>query len=515
MKRPLPIPEPETPYFRGGVLFVRELLQIPLPQRPTVQEFFEYLAPPHRPLKFTVFDGVEAQNTLSPSQIDMREIVVLNARILSCRKVWRIGARTEFVYVGKLEVGDDEFVFETKWPVPLGRRKVVVIPEVRGDEKKKQIVLNVIGFENDAIISSDGWVPHDLNDIRALFPLLVGEDVNVALAILSLASRLNLNRDFWIMGLIVQGESSSGKSYLVSQVIRPFQLLNRVEEFTRYTGPYLERKFRGRNMDEVILVIYELSENTPQQLHLSLSEGRLRVGLVDRETGQAIEYEFEGMPFLISTTPLEALRPDLRNRVIVTSIDESEEQTRRILQFETMMAQDGVYAKKLRDDAESFARRFAGYFRELKPAYVVVPFAEKLYERLSFHTTKLRRDWKKLLALLQASALLFQHERKVEEVDGVRVVYADHRDLRNLIAIMPAFAQTLQNLTEPQRRLLSLLSTEFAVTTRQIAQSALQAGWAISPRRIRQILEELEALGYVVVDRESREHKYLKLRDAP
>jgi len=281
---------------------------------------------------------------------------VLNARILTCKKVWRISARTEFVYVGKLEVGDDEFVFETKWPVPLGRRKVVVIPEVRGDEKKKQIVLNVIGFENDAIISSDGWVPHDLNDIRALFPLQ-GEDVNVALAILSFASRLNLNRDFWIMGLIVQGESSSGKSYLVSQVIRPFQLLNRVEEFTRFTGPYLERKFRGRNMDEVILVIYELSENTPQQLHLSLSEGRLRVGLVDRETGQAIEYEFEGMPFLISTTPLEALRPDLRNRVIVTSIDESEEQTRRILQFETMMAQDGVYAKRLRDDAESFARR--------------------------------------------------------------------------------------------------------------------------------------------------------------
>jgi hypothetical protein len=68
----------------------------------------------------------------------MREIVVLNARILTCKKVWRVGSSTEFVYVGKLEVGDDEFVFETKWPVPLGRRKVVVIPEVRGDEKKSK-----------------------------------------------------------------------------------------------------------------------------------------------------------------------------------------------------------------------------------------------------------------------------------------------------------------------------------------------------------------------------------------
>jgi len=71
MKRPLPIPDPETPYLREGVLFVRELLQIPLPQRPTVQEFFEYLAPHHRPIKFAVFDGVEAQDTLSPSQIDI------------------------------------------------------------------------------------------------------------------------------------------------------------------------------------------------------------------------------------------------------------------------------------------------------------------------------------------------------------------------------------------------------------------------------------------------------------
>jgi hypothetical protein len=145
----------------------------------------------------------------------------------------------------------------------------------------------------------------------------------------------------------------------------------------------------------------------------------------------------------------------------------------------------------------------------------VVPFAEKLYERLTFYNTKLRRDWKKLLALIQASALLFQHQRRAEERDGIRVIYADLRDLQNLLTIMPAFMSTLRNLTDAQAKVLSYLSKDFAVTVRDITQKALEDGWAVSPRRIRAILEELEVLGYIIVDRDQRPYRILKLRDAP
>ena len=57
-----------------------------------------------------------------------------------------------------------------------------------------------------------------------------------------------------------------------------------------------------------------------------------------------MEYEFEGQPFLFSTTPLEGLRPDLRNRLIVTSVDESDEQTNRIIEFQTRLAADAELA---------------------------------------------------------------------------------------------------------------------------------------------------------------------------
>ena len=463
------------------------------------------------PLKSIKFDGVEAVGEVRPDHF-LRYIPV-TANVLSCRKVWEVTdkvTRPSFHYVGVCEVGEDRFRFVSRVRVPEGRRRLVVFPTVEGGRKPRP-VLKVLGFENEQRFDTE-WRPSGPQDVRSCFPTLVGEDVNAMLLVLALASRLNLNRDFWVMGLVLQGESSSGKSYLANQVLRPFTLLGRVEEFTRFTGPYLERRFKGRNMDEVIFLIYELGDNTPQQLHLTLSEGRLRVGLVDKETGEAIEYDFEGMPFLLSTTPLESLRPDLRNRVIVTAIDESEEQTKKILKFETELAADGMAAKKLRDEAEALARRFAGFFQGLRPAAVVVPWAEKLYERLTFYETKLRRDWKKLFALLQASALLFQHDRKVEERNGVRVVYADRRDLENLLYVMPAFTQTLRNVTEAQKRMLDILEGTFEATAREIVEKALKTGWKVSARRARAILEELEALGYVVISRVGRENKYTKVR---
>ena len=491
-----------------GVINVAKILR-----DPTVNPKDLYEASPE--IRQVIFDGSELKNEITPA--DLNQVVAANARILSCKKVWRIYEQNGFqqikiVYVGKLEVGNDTFIYESRIPVPTDRRKVLISPAIH--EKKNRVYVRLIAAEQQQDLNTD-WAPESLTDLRACFPMLVGEDINVYLALLSLASRLNLNKDFWVMGLVIQGESSSGKSYLLQNILRPFAYLNRVEEFTRFTGAYLERKFRGRNMDEVILAIYELQEDTPQQLHLSLSEGRLRVGLVDRETDTAVEYEFEGMPFLASTTPLESLRPDLRNRVIVTAIDESEEQTKRILNFETLLASDGFKAYQLRKEAEEKARQLAAYFKKLQPAIVVVPFAEKLYERLTFYNTKLRRDWKKLLALIQASALLFQHQRRAEERDGIRVIYADLCDLQNLLTIMPAFMSTLRNLTDAQAKVLSYLSKDFAVTVRDITQKALEDGWAVSPRRIRAILEELEVLGYIIVDRDQRPYRILKLRDAP
>ena len=469
-----------------------------------------------RPIRCVRFDGVEAVARLEPQHYEV--YVPLAVKIISCKRAWRLERPDRppaTHYAGVLEVDGERFRYTSIMPLPLGRTRVVAyLTSERVGMKRLRPVIQVLAPEEPSRVAASEAL-RSLDDVRACFPRIVGEDVNIKLAILALASRLNLNRDFWIMGMIVQGESSSGKSYFTDEVLRPFKIMNRVEEFSRFTGAYLERKFRGRNMDETIIVIHELFENTPQQLHVSMSEGRLRVGLVDRETGEPVEYEFEGQPFLFSTTPLEAIKPDLRNRVITTSIDESDEQTRRIIEFETRLAADGMLGLILRDQARAGAERLAAHLASLKPATVVVPWADRLREALTFYSTKLRRDWKKLLALVQASALLFQADRRAEERDGVRVVYADRRDLENLIAVMPAFTHTILNVSDAQKRVLDLMDQVGAseYTTSALVHWALQSGWKVSAQRLRAILNELETLGYIVIERSSgRENKYTKVR---
>jgi hypothetical protein len=452
---------------------------------------------------------------------DFGKYRLIEANVVSCRLILNFREQengeqviTSF-YGGVVVVGTEKFRYHSKFRIEPGKKLLLAWPRIAKTKKGLRPVLDVLAVERPREFPVT-LVPKSLDDLRNCYPNIVGEDVNVKLALLALASRLNLDKDFWVMGIVVQGERSSGKSYFVANVLEPFAMLNRVEEFTRFTGAYLERKFVGRNMDNIILVIYEMPEDAPQQLHLTLSEGKLRVGIIDRETGEPHEFAFEGLPFLFSTTPLEGLRPDIRERVIVTSIDESDEQTSRIIAFQTRKAADYSFAERIREEKRRGAEAIAGWFANLKPAYVVIPWAAKLKETLSFMSVKLRRDWRKFLALIQASALLFQHDRVVIEREGKRVVFADRRDLENVLSVMPAFSQTLQNVNEVQRFVLDLMDPNVRITwtVRDIAKLAIERGKRVTTRRLRQVLEELEALGYIAITRQpGKENLYEKIAD--
>jgi hypothetical protein len=131
---------------------------------------------------------------------------------------------------------------------------------------------------------------------------------------------------------------------------------------------------------------------------------------------------------------------------------------------------------------------------------------------VTFSSVKLRRDWRKFIALIQASALLFQHERQTFEKDGKRFVVADKRDFENVLAVMPAFKQTLQSVTETQRLILDLMDSNLTWTTSELTKAVNAKGRRMSSKRVRRILEELEELGYVVVTRNpGKENIYEKV----
>lgn len=449
-----------------------------------------------------------------------------HVRILSCKRVFTKNYRNEIEekIIGFLELNGERFKYTAPYELPLDELVVWAIPSP--EEKKNdmvQITFEVWGYQE--VYSDYGLTSiqvldeefKDLKSIRECYVKIVDEDVNIALSVLALASRLNKQRDFWIMGIVLQGKSSSGKSYLMSNILKPWSLLGKVYEFTRFTGAYLERKFSNinHNLDDTIFAIYELFSNTPQQLHLTLSEGKLRVGVVDKETGEPIEFEFQGMPFMFSTTPMEGIREDLRNRIINISIDESDEQTKKILEFETKLAKDPNYADNINKVNESNMRRLAKYIGLLEKKYVIVPYADRLFEALTFWDVKLRRDWKKLLSLLHASALLFQkHRPKIRLENGEEAIIATLEDFENLLYVMPAFEETLIDLTKKEKLLFEIMKNENTgeYSTKELVILAHRHGWKVSDRRIRQVLDDLIAKGYVVVEKRGQTNYYSIVR---
>jgi len=156
---------------------------------------------------------------------------------------------------------------------------------------------------------------------------IVGEDKNKLLLFLICASSYTK----FPLGAIITGESSSGKSWLMNNVLRFF---DNVEEYTRITPSAPDRL--GVDFTNRILKVEELkgSEQAQATLRVWISEGKLRLLTTSTDTREAEVIETLGVPTFITTCSEVNVDTELLNRVFFLSIDESREQTRKILEFE-------------------------------------------------------------------------------------------------------------------------------------------------------------------------------------
>jgi len=113
-------------------------------------------------------------------------------------------------------------------------------------------------------------------------PKIVGEEDNVKLLFCACISK-NLpkkNR----LSVIITSQSSAGKSNLVNNVLEPFK--EDVLDYTDYTPAFLQRS--DVDMNGKIFKMEQMERtNDKKQVTLSnlkflLSEGKLKIGLVDR-----------------------------------------------------------------------------------------------------------------------------------------------------------------------------------------------------------------------------------------
>ncbi|MFY9609431.1 MAG: CHC2 zinc finger domain-containing protein [Blastocatellia bacterium] len=258
---------------------------------------------------------------------------------------------------------------------------------------------------------------------------LVGERATVLTAYLSSISRKLAEP----LGVLIVARTGAGKSALQDALCGfvPPEDLVRVTRLTGqalfYKDPYsLQRKMLAIAEEEgAAQAVYSLRTlASDQQLSIAATRTDPQTGKLHTE-----HYEVYGpVVIVITTTSAEAFDEETRSRFVLLTMDESREQTRAILERQRRRySLEGVIE---RARSEQVRRLHHNVQRMLKPLEVVNPYAEML----TYPDDRLihRREQKKYLALINAIALLHQHQRETKraadgdaEVEYVEVTLED------------------------------------------------------------------------------------------
>jgi hypothetical protein len=219
------------------------------------------------------------------------------------------------------------------------------------------------------------------------------------------------------------------------------------------------------------------------------------------------QYRVEGPVMLFLTTTAIDVDEELVNRCLVLTINESREQTRRILARQRSgRTLAGLVATS---DAESIRQRHQNAQRLLRPLAVVNPYAEDL--TFLDDRTRMRRDHAKYLTLIEAITLLRQHQRDIKTlrqgsavIEYIEVTLEDIA-LANRLA-HEVLGRSLDELPPQTRRVLGMIETFVADRMQQSAilradvrftRRELRNRCGMSDAAIRVHLERLVAMEYV------------------
>jgi len=316
---------------------------------------------------------------------------------------------------------------------------------------------------------------------------VVGEGSNALVGYLAMVSRL-LDKP---LAVLIQSTSAAGKSTLMDALLSLMPESQRVH-YSAMTGQSLFYLGEGDLRHKILAIAEEEGvRQAAYALKLLQSQGELTIASTgkDPQTGKLVtaEYRVEGPVMLCLTTTAIDIDEELLNRCLVLTINETAEQTAAIQQRQRQARTLAGLQAKVRGDAVLTAHRAAQTL--LRPLAVVNPYAESL--TFASDRVRLRRDHVKYLALIDAIALLHQHQRKVHrlDVDGAAVEYVEVLPTDIALANRLAHAvlgRSLDELPPQTRRVLAQLDAW--VTAQAGAQGVSRSAVQFTRRHVRTAL---------------------------
>jgi DNA primase len=340
---------------------------------------------------------------------------------------------------------------------------------------------------------------------------VVGEETNKKIGYLAAVSRL-LEKP---LAIVVQSASSAGKSSLMEAVL-DFMPEEQRENYTAMTGQALF--YMGqKNLKHKILAISEQqgADRASYPLKLLQSEGVLKIASTGKDpvSGKLVthDYEVEGPVMLFLTTTAQDVDEELMNRAIALTVNEDREQTRAIHRRQREARTiEGHLLRRKRAKLISLHRNAQ---RLLRPITVV---NNHDVGEFPDHMMRARRDHNKLLTLIEAIALLHQHQREIKTFadDGETLEYIEATEadvkLAQELADQVGLKPSLDELRPQTRKLLALITemvkaecehSEIAASQYRFTRRTVREYTKWGDTQLRQHLKRLEEMEYLVLRR--------------
>ena len=399
--------------------------------------------------------------------------------------------------------------------------KLLLALEQRQEEKLRAAapVSPVVSLSETERAEALAWLtgPDLVARLRAaLKSSLIGEETNALLIYFACVSRKLKGP----LAVIIQAISSGGKSTLMEAVIRFFPEEEKVK-YSALTGQALYYLGETSLKNKILAVVEEAgAEKASYALKLLQSEHELTIASTGKDpaTGRLTtqEYHVEGPVALILTTTAVDLDEELQNRCFVLTVDESPEQTAKIhAQQRSRRTLAGLAAQTQRTAALRVLRNAQ---RLMRPLLVVHPWASG--RSFPKGRARSRRDHEKYLTLIDAIALLHQHQRPVKKLpDGTEYIEATLEDVALADELArEALGRSLDELPPQTRKLLGLLdemvtarcvklkcTRDVCLFSRRDARENL--GWGNSQLKVH--LDRLAEFEYLVTHRGCRGQSFV------
>lgn len=346
----------------------------------------------------------------------------------------------------------------------------------------------------------------------------IGEDANKKLGYLISISRKLASP---LSGVIIS-RAAAGKSRLMEvlgELVPPEELVS----YTRITPQALYYS-QNRSLKNKLLISGEdeglLGSDYALRELISSKKIRLATPLKDSETGKmtTVEYEVEGPIALLFSTTKPAIHYENATRCFILSLDESPDQTERIMRLQ--LARRTLNGVLQSIEGRDLRRLHRNAQRLVRPLLVVNPFSEVL--KFSPRRIESRRDHDKYLSLIEAIALLNQHQREIKrlpnngrELEYIEVTAEDVAEADRLMA--QAVGDQDAELSGPSLKLIDLIQTMVAARARELEVEPKDVqfnrrdireytGW--SDNQIKAHIKRLEELEYLAVRAGDRGRMY-------